>query len=468
MEAGTDFLSQMPAWIAAKLPEAIAATSRIPYCPVKPTPTQRAFIALDRIGVREALYGGAAGGGKSFCLCMMALKYVDIPEYRALLMRRTLADADKAGGLMEVLWEWLRGTKAKYDGEGNRWRFPSGAEIHFGYIDGPNDHFNYAGSAYHFIGWDELTQFRQNQYEYVSFARQRRRKESVIPLIVRATSNPGGTGHQWVFDRFVNPDNTSKRVFLPAKLDDNPHLDRESYRESLAELSEVERQQLLHGNWYVKQQGLVYPNFEEFVAPIPSRVKGRRVGGIDWGWHNPFGALVGTLDHDDVLWINYERHGSHITLSDHAKELPKPCEYWCDPADPSAASELRLSGHVVIPCTHKGKNAMESGIGTVTARMRTGRLKFSPKLKELRKEAGSYRRDPHTGVPIDKDNHLVAALRYLVVGLDRGHVVNQRETATAQVIKEREEAEVREKLLNEQLIEWRRIDNPAWWETTEA
>ncbi|MDE2103035.1 MAG: terminase family protein [Patescibacteria group bacterium] len=461
-----ELLKQMPAWMQDKLPEALAAAARIPYCPFKPHAKQRAFLALDMLGVREALYGGAAGGGKSICLCMAALKYVDFPEYKGLLIRKSLSDANKAEGLMDIMWGWLKGTKAKYDSEGNRWRFPSGAEIHYGYIDGINDHYNYAGSAYHFIGWDELTQFRQNQYEFVSFSRQRRRVDSSIPLVVRSTSNPGGVGHQWVFDRFVNPENTQKRIFLPATLEDNPSLDIESYDESLSQLSEVERQQLRHGNWYVKQAGLVYPDFDNYVEPIPPGVTGRKVGGIDWGWHNPFGCLVATLDHDDVLWVNFERHGSYITLAEHAKAIPYGCEYWCDPAEPSSAAELRLAGHTVTSCTHRGKDPREAGIAAVTARMRTGRLKFAPHLKELRKEAGKHVRGPN-GEPIDKDNHLLAALRYMVVGLDRGHVVVQRDTEAIKQAKLAEEERVREQVFNEQQEQWMKIDNPAWWGDTE-
>lgn len=224
------------------------------YIPWEPTPTQAAFLLLD---CREALYGGAAGGGKSVALLAAALQYVDIPGYNALLLRRTFAALNKPEALIPLAHEWLHGTDAHWNEKNYRWTFPSGATLNFGYLDTENDKFQYQGAAYHFVGWDELTQFTATQYQYL-FSRRRRTqkmKEIGVPMRTRAASNPGGEGHEWVKHRFFTEGAAKGRVFIPAKLADNPHLDAEEYRESLAELPLIERLQLEHGNWEAAKAG---------------------------------------------------------------------------------------------------------------------------------------------------------------------------------------------------------------------
>ena len=128
------------------------------YIPHTPTPKQEAFLWLNCL---DAFYGGAAGGGKSDALLMAALQYVDVPGYNALLIRNTYANLSKPDGLMDRAADWLTHTDAKWEGDDKRWRFPSGATLSFGYLDGPRDHFNYQGPAYQFVGIDEVVQIRR-------------------------------------------------------------------------------------------------------------------------------------------------------------------------------------------------------------------------------------------------------------------------------------------------------------------
>ena len=119
------------------------------------------------LDTEEAFYGGAAGGGKSDCLLMAALQYVDIPDYAAILFRKTYADLTLPGALMDRARDWLSGTDARWKDEEKTWLFPSGASITFGYLENEQDKFRYKSAEFQFCGFDELTQFSETQYTYL-------------------------------------------------------------------------------------------------------------------------------------------------------------------------------------------------------------------------------------------------------------------------------------------------------------
>jgi predicted phage terminase large subunit-like protein len=238
-----------------------------------PTEKQWPFLLLPHL---EALYGGAAGGGKSDALLMAALQYVDLPGYAAILFRRSYADLSLPGALMDRAGEWLGGTTARWSGPEKRWTFPSGATLTFGYLETEDDRYRYQSAEFQSIGFDELTQFSESQYRYL-FSRLRRLEGSVVPLRMRAASNPGGRGHDWVKRRFLDEGRQAGRVFIPATLADNPHLDREEYERSLAELDPITRQQLLHGDWSARQGGtLLRREHFEVVEEAPAGIRALR------------------------------------------------------------------------------------------------------------------------------------------------------------------------------------------------
>ncbi len=183
---------------------------------------------------------------------------------------------------------------------------------------------------------------------------------------------------------------------------------------------------------FVAMHGLVYPDFASCIVGEPGAsatggVSGRRVGGIDFGWRNPFAAVWGILDHDDVLWIEGERYLRQTPLHDHAAALrslgvlDKKIEWHADPAGRTEIEELRAAGLTV----RAGDNDIRPGIAAVTARLRTGRLKVHGRAcPNLLAESRLYRyptaseRALHGENPIDADNHALAALRYLVSRID--------------------------------------------------
>jgi len=273
-----------------------------------PTAKQLAFLLLENF--EEAFYGGAAGGGKSDALLMAALMYVDVPDYAAIIFRKTYQDLSLPGAMMDRAKDWLINTDAKWDDEKKTWRFPSGATLTFGYLDNESDHFRYQGAEFQFCGFDELTQHREPQYRYL-FSRLRRLKNSTIPIRMRSASNPGGLGHDWVKQRFITEGIKANRPFIPASLDDNPYLDRDEYLKSLANLDPTTREQLLKGDWDARPPGTKFNRtWFEIVDAAPADCK--RVRRWDMAATEPkkgkdpdwtAGCLMGVSQSTKVIYI---------------------------------------------------------------------------------------------------------------------------------------------------------------------
>lgn len=196
----------------------------------------------------ELLYGGQAGGGKSDGLLMAALQYINEPDYSALLLRRTYQDLSQPNAIMDRAKKWLHSyvenNIIKWDGNTKTFTFPSGSTLTFGYLSHDNDLDQYQGSELQFVGFDELTQFTEKQYTYLH-SRLRKLKKSDIPIRMRAGTNPGGRGHDWVKQRFILGD----VPFIPSSYLDNIHLNTDEYTKSLEKLDELTKRQLMYGDW---------------------------------------------------------------------------------------------------------------------------------------------------------------------------------------------------------------------------
>lgn len=182
---------------------------------------------------------------------------------------------------------------------------------------------------------------------------------------------------------------------------------------------------------FTSMEGLVYPSFADCIAPqpLPKDLYGRKVGGIDWGFRNPFAALWGTLDRDDVLWIQGERYQRETALHSHVTALQthrRSTLWWADPAGRTEIEELRHAGFAV----RRGLNDLRAGIQAVTARLQTGRLKVAPSCTNLIAEAKLYHREKDSENPVDEYNHALGALRYLICGLDKRYLAKIRRTGT--------------------------------------
>jgi predicted phage terminase large subunit-like protein len=280
-------------------PSLISPQPQLVYSPHTPTAKQQEFLALK---CREALFGGAAGGGKSEAILMAALQYVHVPGYAAIILRKDTQRLQLAGGLVPRSHEWLADSPAKWNRSKLQWRFPTGgapATLSFGYLQTAADKYRYGSSEYQYIAFDELTELAEEDYLFL-FSRLRSTKNIGVPLRMRAASNPGGPGHAWVKERFIDRSGsretsglhcedsdaclrdrdcskdartltssatgkartltssaTTGRVFLPATIADNPHLNADDYRQSLAHLPSVLRERLERGDWSIHEAGLV-------------------------------------------------------------------------------------------------------------------------------------------------------------------------------------------------------------------
>src|SRR5713101_4716986 len=218
---------------------------------------------------REVLYAGSVGSGKTDGLLMCAVSQTANPLHRALILRRTFPMLRDLIGRSHELFLPLGATFNKQE---SMWHFPSGAIVEFGFLDADEDKFRYMGRQFSFIGWDELTSWpgdgTDNQGQPVSSAyiymmsRLRAVEGSGLRLEVRATCTPGGIGHSWVKSRWNIPNDGGasevidkatgfRRVFIPARISDNPYLHNTEYARQLEALPEATRKALLLGRWDV-------------------------------------------------------------------------------------------------------------------------------------------------------------------------------------------------------------------------
>lgn len=237
-----------------------------------------------------AIYGGAAGGGKSYAIVLDALRGVCDPGFSAVLFRRTYRQLELPGGLIDrarLIYSPLK--EGKFNGSKYEWWFPSGAKIVFRHLQHEANIYDYQGSEFTLIAFDELTHFPETAWDYL--ASRSRAPSSIFRPYMRATTNPDADSWVaqliawWIDDAtgfplqeragvirwFVrvdgdtiwanDPDDLGKYdamprsfTFIPAKLSDNPALTEgdPTYLAALQAMHPVERARLLDGNWKVR------------------------------------------------------------------------------------------------------------------------------------------------------------------------------------------------------------------------
>jgi len=264
---------------------------------------------------RDVLYGGAAGGGKSYAMLIDPLRYAHRSAHRALILRRSMPELreliDKSRELYPKAFPGC-----KYREVEKLWNFPSGAKVEFGFLERDADVYRYQGQAYSWIGFDEITHL-PTEFGWNYLASRLRTTDPEISTYMRCTANPGGVGAHWVKKRYVTPyppnesfkgEDGLTRKFIPARLDDNPYLAEDGrYEEMLKALPPVQRRQLLEGNWDVAE-GAAFTEFDSdshVVTPFEIPIGWERTKGIDYGYVSESACVWGTVDPSDGTLIIY-------------------------------------------------------------------------------------------------------------------------------------------------------------------
>ena len=295
------------------LPDAVKKTVYKEHIIFQPNDgPQTEFLAAPE---KDVLYGGAAGGGKSYAMLVDPLRFCHRPAHRALILRRTMPELreliDKSRELYPQAFPG-----AKFREVEKVWNFPSGAKIEFGFLERDADVYRYQGQSYSWIGFDEITHLpTEFGWNYLS-SRLRTTDSEIMPYL-RCTANPGGVGAHWVKKRYVDPFEPGEafkgadgltRKFIPARLDDNPYLAEDGrYEEMLKALPEVQRRQLLEGNWDITE-GAAFVEFDTEVHVIPPfeiPIGWERTKGIDYGYASESACIWAAVDPSDGTLIVY-------------------------------------------------------------------------------------------------------------------------------------------------------------------
>ncbi len=283
------------------------------------TPKQQRFIEAE---ASEVLFGGAAGGGKSYAQLidafLFALKY---PRSKQLILRRTFPELEKS--LIRVACDIYPRKVFKYNASKHVGRFLNGSIIDFAYCDSERDVYKYQSAEYDVIRFDELTHFTEQMYIYLL---SRVRGTNGYPKQIKSSTNPGGVGHSWVKSRFIdigapNCEHDGK-IFIPAMVQDNVFLMESDpdYVKRLEKLSEKDRQALLHGNWDIFD-GQYFTEWNRgihVIAPFEIPKDWRRYFVMDYGLDMLAGYWI-ALDAYGRAYVYREIYQSGLIISEAAK-----------------------------------------------------------------------------------------------------------------------------------------------------
>ena len=432
-------------------------------------------------GEREVLYGGSAGGGKSYAMLADPLRYMGHPSFSGLLLRHTTEELRelifKSQELYPKIWKGIKWSERKM-----QWLAPSGARLWLSYLDRDDDVLRYQGLAFSWIGFDELTQWA-TPFAW-NYMRSRLRSVSHdLPVYMRATTNPGGRGHGWVKKMFIDPAPAGKsfeaqdietgevlrypeghskagkalfkRRFIPARLMDNPYLaEQGDYEAMLLSLPEQQRRQLLEGDWDIKE-GAAFTEFNRdihVVEPYTIPNNWVKFRACDYGYGSKSAVLWIAVSPSEQLVVYRELYVSKVLATDLADMVLEleindgnirygvlDSSLWHKRGDtgPSLAEQMITRGCRWRP-SDRSKGSRVAGKNEIHRRLQVDDFTEEPRLVFFNTCTHTISQLP--AIPLDKKNledvdttsedHLYDALRYGIMSRPRFSIFDYDPHAT--------------------------------------
>lgn len=422
---------------------------------------------------REVLYGGSAGGGKSYAMLADPLHGLNDPNFSGLLVRHTTEELRELIQKSQELYpRAIPGIK--WSERKSQWTSPQGGRLWMSYLDKDTDVTRYQGQAFNWIGFDELTQW-SSPYAW-DYMRSRLRSSSKdLGLYMRATTNPGGSGHAWVKKMFIDPARANepfwathldsgetitfpkghskeglplfRRRFIPASLFDNPYLaESGDYEAMLLSLPEHQRKQLLEGNWDVNE-GAAFPEFDRKIHVVDSFEipdSWAKFRACDYGYGSYTGVLWFAVAPDEQLIVYREMYVSKVTASDLADLILEAeakdgmmrygvldSSLWHNRGDtgPSLAEQMNHKGCRWRP-SDRSRGSRVAGKNEIHRRLQVDEFTDKPRLVFMNNCTNTIAQIP--SIPLDKRNpedvdthaedHLYDALRYGIMTRPRSSI----------------------------------------------
>lgn len=403
----------------------------------------------------ETLFGGAAGGGKSYGQLVDGLLYaLKYKKSKQIIFRSTFADLEKS--LIRVSLDIYPLSIADYNSSKHTWKFNNGSIIDFGYIQYEKDVYQYQSAEYDVIRFDELTHFTEFMYTYMI---SRCRGANPYPKRIKSSTNPGGVGHSWVKERFIdigepNTIHTCKletgeevtRIFIPSLVTDNKFMLEydPDYIKRLDALPEKERKALKYGDWDI-YDGMFFPEFKRrihVIEPFQIPEHWNRYIAMDYGL-DMFAVLFIAIDTKGKAYVYNEIHKSNLIVSEARQTLKSIMRnykykyiyappdlwnrnrdtgkstaelFWEGGIDLTKASNNRIAGWLNVKEWLKIRKVRNEQTGELYEDSDLkifsnciNLIKYLPQLQHDEKEPNDVATEPH------EPTHITDALRYFCV-----------------------------------------------------
>lgn len=430
-----------------------------------PTQKQEGF---HKSTAKEVLYGGAAGGGKTFAIVMDAMDLcLRHPGIYAYVFRRSFKELED--NLIPIARGVLHDSIGVYRSVSHEILFLNGSVLRFRQLRNSEDRFKYQGAEINALYIDELTHFTKGEYDFLK-SRLRAKKELGFQPVVRCTSNPGGKGHGFVKSYFIDgaPPNTvqeirvfsqvlgkesiSTRQFIPALVTDNPHIG-EDYIFELESKPRAIRDAYLLGKWDAFEgqvftewrdntKGYECRKFTHVIKPFQIPEHYPRYRSFDFGYSRPFSVLWWAVGDRDEVYLYKEWYGasapnvgiklSPLQIAKGIIERDRGEKMSCSYADPSiwdssrgesVARQMEKEGVFFLP----GENGRISGKMAVHERLRfnedgePGLYAFNTCREFIRTVPGlEYDSYNPEDINTDGEDHIYDAMRYFLMNRIKG------------------------------------------------